>query len=329
MSLKLVTRRRMAALLGTGGLLGAASAKAQAYPAKPVRIIVPFAPGGGSDVLARVAGQKLSPRWGQTIVVDNRPGAGGILGTGLVAKSAPDGYTLLISDSSAITMNPWLYRKLPYAAKDLTPVIHLATFSLVIMVPPTSPYRTLADLIAADKAKPGSLNAGSAGNGTSPHLVLEMLNALAGTQFVHVPYKGGAPANTAFLSGELDVLFNGLSSNTAPLIASGKARAIAVTTPERIAAFPDVPTVAESGFPGFDAVSGQTLFAPAGTPAQIVQKLNDDIFTILQEPDVVERWEASAFLPVVRQSPAELADWIASESAKWGKIVEERHIRLD
>jgi tripartite-type tricarboxylate transporter receptor subunit TctC len=311
------------------GLLGASAGMAQTYPARTVRIVVPFAPGGGSDVLARVAGQKLSPRWGQTIVVENRPGAGGILGADLVAKAAPDGHTLLISDSSAVTMNPWLYRQLPYAAKDLTPVIHLATFSLVIMVPPNSPYRTLADLIAADKARPGSLNAGSAGNGTSPHLVLEMLNALAGTQFVHVPYRGGAPANTAFLSGELDVLFNGLSSNTAPMITAGQGRALAVTTPTRIPAFPDVPTVAESGFPGFEAVSGQTLFAPAGTPDAIVQKVNDDIFAMLQEPDVVERWAVSAYLPVTRQTPTELAAWIASESAKWGRIVEERSIRLD
>jgi tripartite-type tricarboxylate transporter receptor subunit TctC len=321
--------RRTFSLLCGAGLLKTSPVAAQAYPDKAVRIIVPFAPGGGSDALARVVGQRLSARWGQSIVVDNRPGAGGVLGAEMVAKAAPDGHTLLVSDSSTVTMNPWLYAKLPYAAQDLVPVVHLATFSLVVLVPPNSPINSLADLIAADKAKPGGLNAGSAGNGTSPHLVLEMLNSVAGTHIVHVPYKGGGPANMALLTGELDILFNGLSSNTAPMIASGKAKAIAVTTPDRISSFQAVPTVAESGFPGFEAVSAQTLFAPASTPPAILRKINADVSEILQEKEIVDLWAKSAYLPVIREQPEEIARWVAQESAKWGKLVQEANIKLD
>lgn len=322
-------RRRTAGLLGAAALLRTTPLAAQAWPARPVRIVVPFAPGGGSDVLARIVGQRVSPSWGQPVVVDNRPGAGGILGADLVAKAPADGYTLLVSDSSAVTMNPSLYARLPYAARDLTPVVHLATFSLVIMVPPNSPIRSLADLVAADKARPGSLNVGTAGNGTSPHLVLEMFNNLAGTKLVHVPYRGGGPANTAFLTGELDALFNGLSANTAPIITTGRGRAIAVTTPNRIAALPDVPTMAEAGFPGFEAVSTQTLFAPAGVPLDLMNRLNADVSSILEEPEVVDLWAKSAYLPVRRESPGQIAAWLASETDKWARVVREARISLD
>jgi tripartite-type tricarboxylate transporter receptor subunit TctC len=329
MSMKALIGRRSSLLLCAAGFATASSAAAQTYPDKPVRVIVPFAPGGGSDSLARLVGNKLSPRWGQPIIVDNRGGAGGTLGAGVAAKAAPDGYTLMVSDSSAITMNPWLYSKLPYAAADFVPVIHLATFTIVLLVPPNSPYNSLADLIAAEKAKPGSLNAGTAGNGTSPHLVLEMLNAAAGTSIVHVPYRGGGPANTAFMSGELDLLVNGLGTGTAPLIADGSAKAIAVTTPERIPYLPNVPTIAEAGFPGFEAVSAQTLFAPAGTPPEIFRKLNQDVFEVLQEPDIAELWRKSSYLPAVRQTPAEISAWLAAESAKWARVVQTSNIRLD
>ncbi|MDB5862022.1 MAG: tripartite tricarboxylate transporter substrate binding protein [Ramlibacter sp.] len=316
-------------LAAASAALCASSAAAQDYPARPVRIIVPFATGGGSDTLARLVGQKLSTAWKQPVVVENRPGAGGALGADLVAKAAPDGYTLLVSDSSAVTMNPWLYPKLPYAAKDLTPVVQLATFALVLVVPATSPANKVSDLVAADRKKPGSLSGASSGNGTSPHLVLEMVNLGAGTSFVHVPYKGGGPAMVDIIGGQVDFIFNGLGASTMPMITGGKVKALAVTTAQRIPSLPQVPTMNESGFPGFEAVSAQSLFVPAGTPPAVVRKLNADIGKILREPEVVERWNQAGYLPVGDETPEQLGSWFAKESAKWGRIVRERNVKVD
>lgn len=306
-----------------------APAHAQATADKTIRIIVPFAPGGGSDVLARLVGQKVATAWGQTVIVENRPGAGGALGADAVAKAAPDGLTWLVSDSSAVTMNPFLYPKLPYAARDLTPVSTLATFSLVLLVPPNSPARSVAELVALEKARPGSLSGASAGNGTSPHLVLEMMNAMAGTRFVHVPYKGGGPAMVDIVGGQVDLIFNGLSANTMPMITSGKARALAVTTPQRIASLPDVPTMIESGYAGFEAVSAQTLFVPAGTPPDAVRRIHGAVAQVLRTPEIVERWKQSGYLPVADETPEQLAGWFARESDKWGRLVKQRNIRLE
>jgi tripartite-type tricarboxylate transporter receptor subunit TctC len=322
-------RRVLLAAACTTLLAAAMPASAQSFPQKPVRIVVPFAPGGGSDVLARAIGQKLAARWKQPVVVDNKPGAGGALGADLVAKSVPDGHTLLVSDSSAVTMNPFLYPKLPYGAKDLVPVAQLATFSLVLLVPQNSPATRLADLVAQDKAKPGSLSGASAGAGTSPHLVLEMLNAVAGTKFVHVPYKGGGPAMVDVIGGQVDFIFNGLSANTMPMITGGKVKALAVTTSSRVASLPNVPTVAESGFPGFEAVSAQTLFAPAGTPPAIVQQVSQEVGRILREPDIAEQWKKSGYLPVADETPEQLAGWFARESAKWSRLIQDRNIKVD
>jgi tripartite-type tricarboxylate transporter receptor subunit TctC len=247
----------------------------------------------------------------------------------MVAKAQADGYTWLVSDSSALTMNPSLYPKLPYAAKDLVPAVHLATFSLVLLVPASSPAHKVADLVAMDKARPGSLSGASAGNGTSPHLVLEMVNAQAGTKITHVPYKGGGPAMVDVIGGQVDLIFNGLSANTMPMISGGKVKALAVTTTKRIPSLPNVPTMAESGFPGFEAVSAQTLFVPAGTPPEIVRKLNTDIAKILHAPDVVDKWNQAGYLPVVDESPEQLAAWFAKESGKWGRLVRERNIKVD
>jgi tripartite-type tricarboxylate transporter receptor subunit TctC len=322
-------RRALIALACASCLAAAVPAMAQGFPQRPVRIIVPFATGGGSDVLARAVGQKLSMRWKQPVIVENKPGAGGALGADYVAKSPADGYTLLVSDSSAVTMNPFLYPKLPYAAKDLLPVVHLATFSLVLLVPANSPANKVADLVAMDKAKPGSLSGASAGAGTSPHLVLEMFNAAAGTRIVHVPYKGGGPAMVDVIGGQVDLIFNGLSANTTPMITNGKVKALAVTTPTRVASLPNVPTMAESGFPGFEALSAQTLFVPAGTPATIVHQMNQEVARILREPDIVEQWNKAGYLPVTEQSPEQLSTWFARESAKWSRLIHERNIRVD
>ncbi|HTK02641.1 MAG TPA: tripartite tricarboxylate transporter substrate binding protein [Bordetella sp.] len=320
------------AALGMGAALGLARALpawAQDYPSKPIRLVVPFATGGGSDTVARAVAEKLTVDWKQPIIVDNRPGAGGALGTNIVARSAPDGYTLLLSDASAVTINPSLYPKLPYSAADLTPVINVATFALVLVVPVNSPIKSVQDLVAMDKANPGHFNAASSGPGSSPHLMLEMMNAIAGTKLVHVPYKGGGPAMIDVVAGQVDLMFNGLSGGTMSLITGGKVRALAVTTAKRIASLPDVPTLAESGYPGVEVVSAQSLFVPAGTPAPIVDALNTEITRILQLPDIEQRWAQSGFLPPQKESPAQVAAWFASESEKWSKLISDRKITVE
>lgn len=327
------TRSKVSILAGalTAALLATAlpEAVAQSYPSKPIRVVVPFAAGGGSDNVARAVMPALSEALKVPVVIDNRPGAGGAVGAEIVATSPPDGYTLLLSDSSAITMNPFLYPTLPYQAKDLVPVINLATFALVLLVPPDSPAKSVRDLVAMDKAKPGSLNAASSGNGTSPHLTLEMMNSTAGTKIAHVPYKGGGPAFVDIMAGRVDLFFSGLSLSSMPLISSGKLKALAVTTATRVPSAPTIPTMAESGYPGFEAISAQSLFAPAGTPPEIVRKLNAELTRILRTPAVAERWAQSAYLPVVDQSPAELATWFSRESDKWGKLIREQNIKVD
>ena len=318
----------IAVFLGSA-LMGTLASAAEPYPNKPVRLIVPFAPGGGSDVVARVIADKLAADWKQPIIVENRPGAGGALGAGLVASAAPDGYTLLLSDASATTINPTLYPKLTYAAKDLTPVVNVATFTLVLIVPTNSPIKSVADLVAQDKSRSEGFNAASSGPGSSPHLMLELMNSLAGTKLVHIPYRGGGPAMIDVVSGQVDLMFNGLSDNTASLIRAHKLKALAVTTSKRIASMPDIPTMAESGFPSVDVVSAQTLFVPAGTSPAIIDKINSDIANVMKLPDVVQRWTQSGYLPFQKQSPAEVAAWFDRETEKWGKLIRARGITVD
>jgi tripartite-type tricarboxylate transporter receptor subunit TctC len=326
---KSIRRALVCALTALPLIHGVPAVWAQSYPGKPIRIVVPFAAGGGSDNVARVVAPKLSESWKVAVVIDNRPGAGGAIGAELVATSPADGYTLLLSDSSAVTMNPFLYPTLPYQAKDLVPVINLATFALVLLVPPDSPAKSVRDLVAMDKAKPGSLNAASSGNGTSPHLTLEMMNSIVGTRIAHVPYKGGGPAFVDIMAGRVDMFFSGLSLSSMPLINAGKLKALAVTTATRVPSAPTIPTIAESGYPGFEAISAQTLFAPAGTPPEIVRRLNAELTRILRTPEVAERWAQSAYLPVQDQSPSQLAAWFARESDKWGKLIREQNIKID
>lgn len=209
-------------IFGAAMLVSAVSAWAQSYPSKPIKLVVPFPTGGGSDSAGRAIADKLAKALNQPVIVENRPGAGGSLGTDFVAKSPADGYTLLLTDASAITINPAIYPRLPYAAKDLIPVINVATFALVLITPTKSPLNSVADFIAADKAKPGSLNGASPGNGSSPHLMLEMMNSMAGTKLVHVPYKGGGPAMTDVVGGQVDFSFSGLSSGAMSMINAGK-----------------------------------------------------------------------------------------------------------
>jgi len=306
--------------------LASLQAAAQGYPNKPIKIVVPFAPGGGSDSVARVISERLAKEWGQPVIIENRAGAGGAIGAEFVAKSAADGYTLLVTDASAVTINPYVYPKLGYASKDLSPVVNLATFSLVLLVPVKSPIRTVADMIAADKAKPASLNGASPGAGSSPHLMLEMMNSLAGTKLVHVPYKGGGPAMNDLVAGQVDFSFSGLSAGAISMIGGGKLKALAVTTLARSANLPDVPTLAESGFPGVDVFSAQSLLVPAGTPPDIVNKLNQEISKILETPDVKARWKEWGFLPRPPQSAARTSAWFTQESDRWRKLIKDANI---
>ncbi len=316
----------MVSLGVVAAVLASLPAMAQGYPNKPIRIIVPFAPGGGSDSVARIISERLAKEWGPPVIIENRAGAGGSIGAEFVAKSTADGYTLLVTDASAVTINPHVYPKLGYAARDLSPVVNLATFSLVLLVPVKSPIRTVADMVAADKAKPASLNGASPGAGSSPHLMLEMMNSLAGTKLVHVPYKGGGPAMTDLVGGQVDFSFSGLSTGAISMISGGKLKALAVTSQARSASLPDVPTFAESGFPGVDVFSAQSLLVPAGTPPEIINKLNQEISRILESPDVKTRWKEWGFLPRPPQSATLTSAWFMHESDRWSKLIKEKNI---
>ena len=303
------------------GLSVVSQAQAQStYPQKPVRLIVPFAPGGASDILARTLGQKLSETTGQSFVIENKPGAGGTLGAELVAKSAADGYTLLLADVAVHTIAPKLYPKLGYTQEQLLPVINLATFAHILITPPASTLKSFADVLALDKAKPGRFSVASSGNGTSTHLTIEMVNMTAATQLAHVPYKGGGAAITDVMGGQVDMMFIG-TPPAMPLIQSGKLKALAVTTTKRMSTLPQVPTVSESGLPQFESIAAQGIFAPAGTPRDVVQKLNTEIAKIIRMPDVRAKWDQLGAEPV-DNTPQQFVTWLSSEALKWGKVIQ-------
>jgi tripartite-type tricarboxylate transporter receptor subunit TctC len=290
------------------------------YPQKPVRLVVPFAPGGASDILARTLGQKLSETTGQAFVIENKPGAGGTLGAELVAKSPADGYTLLLADVAVHTIAPKLYPKLGYTQEQLLPVINLATFAHILITAPASTLKSFTDVLAQDKAKPGRFSVASSGNGTSTHLTIEMVNMTAATQFAHVPYKGGGAAITDVMGGQVDLMFIG-TPPAMPLIQSGKLKALAVTTTKRMSTLPQVPTVSESGLPQFESIAAQGVFAPAGTPRDVVQKLNTEIAKIIRMPDVRAKWDQLGAEPV-ENTPQQFATWLSSEALKWGKVIQ-------
>jgi tripartite-type tricarboxylate transporter receptor subunit TctC len=315
--------RHVVAMLAAATALFAAAPGAvdaqSAWPNRPIRIVVPFAPGGASDILARLIAKELSERVKQPVVVENKPGAGGTIGADLVAKSPPDGYTLLLADSSVVMTFPSLYPNLPYAAKDLVPVANIATFGLILIAPANSKYNTLAEVVAADKATPGKLNMASPGSGSSNHLTLEKFNAMAGTKLVHIPYKGTGPAINDLVGGQVDLtLASGAASK--PLLDAGKVKALAVTSAKRNPLLPQVPTVAESGFVGFESIAGQGLFAPAGTPRDIVTKLNADVNAIIAMPELKERWTQMG-IDRVESTPDQFAAWLARESDQWAVLI--------
>ena len=309
----------LVALLAGLSVVGQAQAQST-YPQKPVRLIVPFAPGGASDILARTLGQKLSETTGQSFVIENKPGAGGTLGAELVAKSAADGYTLLLADVAVHTIAPKLYPKLGYTQEQLLPVINLATFAHILITPPASTLKSFADVLALDKAKPGRFSVASSGNGTSTHLTIEMVNMTAATQLAHVPYKGGGAAITDVMGGQVDMMFIG-TPPAMPLIQSGKLKALAVTTTKRMSTLPQVPTVSESGLPQFESIAAQGIFAPAGTPRDVVQKLNTEIAKIIRMPDVRAKWDQLGAEPV-DNTPQQFATWLSSEALKWGQVIQ-------
>jgi tripartite-type tricarboxylate transporter receptor subunit TctC len=300
------------------GMMGA-TAKAQDYPARPIRLIVPFPPGGGTDITARAVAQKLGERWGQTVVVDNRPGANGTIGVDIAAKSAPDGHTLtMISSSHAV--NTSLYPRQPYdLMKDLTPVTQATSQPYVLVINPSVPARSVKELIAVAKAKPGAFNYGSSGTGGISHLAGALLGSLSGTDLVHIPYKGGAPATIDVISGQIQIMFGTLLLN-GPHIKAGRLRVLAVTTPQRWPGTPELPTMQEAGVPGFVITQWYGMLAPAKTPQPVVAKLNKEIARILHQPDVKEKLAADG-ADAVGNTPGEFGAHISSEIAKYAKLV--------
>jgi tripartite-type tricarboxylate transporter receptor subunit TctC len=306
-------------------LSGAGVAGAQSYPAKPVRLIVPFAPGGATDILARLIGQKLTEAWGQQVVVENRPGGGTVIGTDLVAKAAPDGYTLLMVSTSTVTA-PTLMSKLPYdTLRDLAPVIQLVASPNVLAVHPSLPAKSVQQLIALARMRPGQVAFGSGGNGTSTHLGGEILRLMAKVSMVHVPYKGAAPSTVAVLSGEVAWQFSAILS-TVPYLKAGRLRALAVSSLERSPVLPEVPPVADT-LPGFEASPWTGVAAPAGTARDFVVRLNQDIARALNAPDARGRLARDGNNVVA--APVDQFDvFFRAQIDKWGKVIRDAGIRL-
>jgi tripartite-type tricarboxylate transporter receptor subunit TctC len=323
-----LARHVLAAMAAAAAAFAATPAPAQDFPAKqPIRLIVPFAAGGGTDVISRVLGAGIGAELHQTVIVENKPGAGTLIGTDYVAKSAPDGYTLLMA-TFAHALNPSLQPKLPYnQATAFTPLSLVGRSPNVLVVRPDRAFRSVADIVAYAKANPGKLSYGSFGNGTSAHLAGELFKRLAGVELTHVPYRGSAPALTDLLGGQIDMMFT-TAASVAPYIASGKLRALAVTSPQRSPAMPTVPTVAESGVPGYVAESWYGLYAPAGTPRDVVMRLNAAIRKAALSDGFKKRIEDEG-LVVLASPPEELARYVAAEEARWGKVVREAHITTD
>ena len=307
-------------------LAAAGDAAAQGYPVKPMRMIVPSAPGGSVDTLARIVALKMTESLRQQVVVENRSGSGGVVGTELVAKAAPDGYTLLMAYGSHV-INPSLYRKLPYeSVKDFAPITQVAVQPLMVNIHPSLPARSVKELIAIARKHPGELNYGSAGSGSGGHLATEILGAMAKIKMVHVPYKGSAPAMFDVVAGNTQLMIATLITSL-PHVRSGRLRGIGVTSAQRSPIAPDVPTIAEA-VPGYEVVVSYFLLAPAGTPQEIISTLNSDAVKALKQPDVVERLARDGAAPVAN-SPAETGRFIADEIVKWGKAVKASGARSD
>ena len=297
---------------------GFAQTAASPYPARLVRVIVPFPPGAGVDIVTRIVAPRLGESTGQSFVVDNRGGAGGIVGTELAARAPADGYTLYVG-GTALVVTP-LLGKVPYSARDFAPISRLASVAFILVVHPSMPVKSLGDLIALARAKPGTINYASTGNGTTPHLTAEVFRREAKIDITHVPYKGSAPAITDLLGGHIDMFFCNMLSAT-PHVASGKLRALAVTSLQRSPVAPQVPTVAESGFPNFETVTWFGVMAPAGVLEHVVAKLHAEIVKVLRRADVQAELASQGASTTLDNGPDEMANYIKSETEKWGKVI--------
>ena len=305
-----------------------AAAFAQAYPTKPIRMIVPFPPGGGNDIIARLVAQKLGSRLGQNVIVDNRAGANGIVGLSAVMQAAPDGYTLGIAAAGPMAVNPSLYDKLAYdPVKDFEPITNMVIYPLLLVTHPSVPAKTMPELLALARQKPGTLFFASPGSGNSGHLAGELLNSLAKVNTVHVPYKGQGPAVADLLAGQVQMLYSSIPS-VLPLVQQGRLRAIAIGSAQRLSSMPAVPTIAESGVPGYEAYSWIGIVAPAGTPQPIITKLNQEIVQILKQKDVEAELLAQGAIAVA-DSPQHFGAYIKTEIAKWGAVVKSANIKAD
>ncbi len=329
-----VTSRRQFAmgLLATAALssgLATTTAQAQpAFPSRPLSIIVPFAAGGATDILARIVGQALSTEIGQSVIIENRPGAGGNIGGQLAAKANPDGHTLFMGAVGTHAINPSLYKKMPYdPIKDLAPLTRVANVPNLLVANPQQPFKTVQELIAYAKANPGKVNFGSSGNGTSIHLSGEMFSHMAKADIVHVPYKGSAPAMNDLLGNQIAIMFDNMPS-ALQYVRAGKLNALGVTSAKRSPELPNVPTIAEAGVPGYEASSWFGLFVPAATPAPVQAKLHAALVKVLAQPDVKKRM-ADQGAEVVSEKPEQFAAFIQAESRKWGQVVRASGATLD
>jgi tripartite-type tricarboxylate transporter receptor subunit TctC len=321
-------RRTLLQTAWLGSTLGAGATWAEAWPAKPIKYVVPFPAGGTTDILARIIGPKLATALGTPILVDNRPGAGGVLGSDLVAKSPPDGYTILGSTISTHAINPAINPKMPYnAARDFVGVTLIGSVANAVIVPANSPFKTLKDLIDYGRANPGKLSFSSAGNGTSQHMSGEMFKLMAKIYAVHIPYRGSAPAIQDVIGGQISMGFDTIVV-AAPHIKAGTVRALAVTSARRVKGFEDIPTIAESGVPGFDVSSWQAVHAPAGTPPEIVERLASEIAKAMELPDVRARLDALGLEPS-GMPPAQFAAFNRNELAKWANVVKSAGLKME
>jgi tripartite-type tricarboxylate transporter receptor subunit TctC len=319
-------RAILAALLAAALL--PATAFADAYPARPVTFVVPFPPGGGTDIAARVVAQKLTAMWGQSVVVENRAGAAGIVGTDVVAKAKPDGYTLLIANVGIPSINPVLYAKLPYNPDTaFAPISQICDLPFVLMATPSFPANTPKELVALAKAKPDTVTFASSGSGGSPHLTAEIFQQATGTRMMHVPYKGGGPAMTDLMAGHVNLLFASILEGSGH-IKSGKLKALAVTSPKRSPALPDVPTLAEAGVKDCEISEWNALLAPAGTPPAVLERLHAEVAKIMRMDDIKAKF-ADLGAEAIGSTPAEFATFLRAEMAKWAEVVKAANIKIE
>ena len=304
----------------------APAARADEYPTRPVTLIVPYTPGGSTEILARITAQKLEQRLGKPVIVENKPGAGTVIGSTAVAQSTPDGYTLLMATPTPMAINVAVHKSLPYdPAVDFIPLGMVASAPFFLIVNPELPVNSVKELIAYAKANPGKLSYGSGGVGAPHHLYMELFKSMTGTEMAHVPYKGSLPALDDVVGGHIQLMFCDIPP-AAGMVAAGKVRALGVSTRERIAAYPDVPTVAEAGVPSFDVAGWFMIVAPAKTPRAIVDKLHDELLNVMASPDVKERIIKLSLVPLPTPSVADMQSFVKSEIVRWGKIVQQAGI---